>query len=645
MDATAIGNTCGNGSIEAGETCDGSNLNGASCTSLGFTSGALGCAASCRFDTSGCVGALSLTVTPSRTTCAAPCGVFFDATTTTGLQNGDYVGANFSWDFDSTKVDPTGIHEQTVGFVTAHVFDNPGTYQVSVGVRDLAGHAGSTTVTITVSAMTGPTIYVAANGNDKNAGTMALPMATLAAALKANSAAQTSILLRRGDTFKVTSELVVGASGPFLIGAYGAVGTAAPILSSTAGTVGSITSPDIRLVDLHVVSTAAATIGLNASSPHALIERVEIEGIGSTSTNGANTFSINPTAKPVFIVDCHAHSFQGYGLYGTSPNQLAIIGTTMDNFGGGEHGVRLQGGTDNGTTTGQYANSSYMAESVVTSNDTNTAVSAVQFRGNNQNVVFVGNTVNREVGIQPQNDSSLEHVSFVLAEGNLVNDPRPNTYYVPFTVKANHVVVRNNIFVNAVLAVAVQSHPLLPVGYVDDISVYNNTGYAYPPAGGDMTDQVYLVGHHGTTGSLIVENNVLATAVTSPNTAILSSDHMGSDTEDHNLVFAPNVKGSLSNPGSGTGDLVADPQFASTDVTTASPFQLSAGSPAVDSGTAVPVYQDRLLSARPSGSGWDLGAYELVSSAAAPQGGAAAAAGEVHGIASRKTPAKPAASR
>jgi hypothetical protein len=117
---------------------------------------------------------------------------------------------------------------------------------------------------------------------------------------------------------------------------------------------------------------------------------------------------------------------------------------------------------------------------------------------------------------------------------------------------------------------------------------------------------------------------------------------MGSDSEDHNLVFAPNVKGALSAPGSGTGDLVADPKFASTDVTTANPFQLSAGSPALDSGTAVPVYQDRLLSSRPSGSGWDLGAYELVSSAASPGG---AAAGEVHGIASRKTPAKPAASR
>lgn len=48
--------TCGNGRIEAGESCDGSNLGGASCHSLGYASGTLGCTQACLFEPSGCEG-------------------------------------------------------------------------------------------------------------------------------------------------------------------------------------------------------------------------------------------------------------------------------------------------------------------------------------------------------------------------------------------------------------------------------------------------------------------------------------------------------------------------------------------------------------------------------------------------------------
>jgi hypothetical protein len=45
---------CGNGVIESPESCDGSNLGGATCATYGFTAGALGCGATCGVDTSGC---------------------------------------------------------------------------------------------------------------------------------------------------------------------------------------------------------------------------------------------------------------------------------------------------------------------------------------------------------------------------------------------------------------------------------------------------------------------------------------------------------------------------------------------------------------------------------------------------------------
>jgi len=47
-------NACGNNIIDSGEGCDGSNLNGNSCGSFGFARGTLRCTSSCAFDTSGC---------------------------------------------------------------------------------------------------------------------------------------------------------------------------------------------------------------------------------------------------------------------------------------------------------------------------------------------------------------------------------------------------------------------------------------------------------------------------------------------------------------------------------------------------------------------------------------------------------------
>jgi hypothetical protein len=45
---------CGNGVIDSGEQCDGMRLNGVTCGALGFGSGALFCGSGCRFDTSLC---------------------------------------------------------------------------------------------------------------------------------------------------------------------------------------------------------------------------------------------------------------------------------------------------------------------------------------------------------------------------------------------------------------------------------------------------------------------------------------------------------------------------------------------------------------------------------------------------------------
>ncbi|MBI5547610.1 MAG: hypothetical protein HY901_27315, partial [Deltaproteobacteria bacterium] len=51
--------TCGNGAIDQGEACDGTDLAGQSCLTQGFASGALTCSPTCTFDSTGCVAAPS----------------------------------------------------------------------------------------------------------------------------------------------------------------------------------------------------------------------------------------------------------------------------------------------------------------------------------------------------------------------------------------------------------------------------------------------------------------------------------------------------------------------------------------------------------------------------------------------------------
>ncbi|WP_052549265.1 hypothetical protein [Enhygromyxa salina] len=46
--------TCGNGVLDVGEACDGGNLGGQTCQSLGYDGGVLSCTQGCQINTSGC---------------------------------------------------------------------------------------------------------------------------------------------------------------------------------------------------------------------------------------------------------------------------------------------------------------------------------------------------------------------------------------------------------------------------------------------------------------------------------------------------------------------------------------------------------------------------------------------------------------
>jgi hypothetical protein len=60
---------CGNGVIDSSEQCDGGNLNGKACSSIGYSGGTLSCNSDCTYNTSACTGLTLPDSTAAFTSC------------------------------------------------------------------------------------------------------------------------------------------------------------------------------------------------------------------------------------------------------------------------------------------------------------------------------------------------------------------------------------------------------------------------------------------------------------------------------------------------------------------------------------------------------------------------------------------------
>ena len=180
---------------------------------------------------------------------------------------------------------------------------------------------------------------------------------------------------------------------------------------------------------------------------------------------------------------------------------------------------------------------------------------------------------------------------------------------------AQHVVLRNNLLVTPIAGIVVTRDPsaLLSNTFVDLITISNNTMYTYPPVGsapylGFNIDFMDATGLHSPQGNVTIQNNIMSEGVLSTASTMVGTDGSGVVSFDHNLIYAPNATGSLSNPRVGTGGVNnSDPKF----VTNGSNFKLQATSPALDVGANTHAYESfGPAPDRPQGTGFDDGAFE-----------------------------------
>ncbi len=542
---------------------------------------------------------VSLNIQPSRSSGVAPLYVFFDATSSTGLEErNDLVNADFTWNFDVNDTDPNGKWEVTKGMVAGHVFEQPGSYEVLCKLTAPDGSTTTETVNIKVSEFGGTTFYVSAEGDNSHDGLSEEEAWETAKFAFQQLGPNERILFRSGDTFTEIDETLHNlVGGPIIIGAYGEGEN--PILATPDAAIIDIrNSENIRVMDLHIITTGGGfTEGFSAEeSSNILALRLEIE-----QTSVRPLYQDDGDLLGVF--DCELHDFGVLAIYSGSSNRLSFVGNNVDNLLGGtqpEHGMRIQDGEKQ-----------FIAYNKLTRlDDTKTAIT---IRGDGQRHVMVyRNVMDRILAVNPQNAQTVAAISYVTIEGNYIghNEDYVGNKFEPsihgINIEATHIAVRNNIIDGYRNAINI-SHDYNGVvsGTVD---VYNNTVHWRP-----VTEQ------SGNSGRVVNVRNV--------SDVIIRNNLVSAD--DENSIQVVNNDEESTGIEASDNLLTASPGYEATTLdgsaahlNDVSNYLLTENSPAIDmGGKDVPVFFDLYGTSRANGESMDLGAFEFGSTEDDPDHG------------------------
>ncbi len=536
---------------------------------------------------------ISIEINASRTSCTAPCAIFFDAINS-NLDANDLINSYFDWNFDKNNIDPATTK-------TAHVFEKPGNYLVEVKAYN-GSDIGTSQKTITVNQDPTWTVYCVSNsGTDTSCapGAVAITAGQLTSSIGTNK----KILFKRGEIFSYISLTISNLQGPAIIGAYGTGNKPVLDFSSTSAdlfrfsAVKDLVVQDIKLKSVGAAGTASGFVAYQfpAASPNSfdiLLKNVEVDGTGNIA------FTIS-AAQGFFVYNSSAYNINRYGVYGNGKS-FALINSSIDVIGGSEHIVRIQGGYKN-----------YINGNKLTAINTK---SGIEIRGNNDYAVISDNHLNKLIGVNPQNDVSAEYIENVTIERNLrvpefLTDTFKQSYAI--NIRAKNVAVRNNLFHNKPIVVSVGDHIL--VGESVNVSVYGNTQYL-----SDSSTTNFIQGPFYADGSLdrvvgmVVKNNLIY----STNDGSLSGLLVRISTEgtdvSNNILYYSIISSGKSCLDSTGGTTWLDPQFLSTDPQNINFLKPGLSSPVINTGIKFRGFlRDYIGDTRPKGTEVDIGAYEV----------------------------------
>ena len=564
----------------------------------------------CLFLSQNTFAAINAAIDASRVRGVAPLAVFFDATGTTSTDTTKpFHELHYQWDFGDPNAgtwqygNPNNNDKnKTYGPVAAHVFETPGVYTVSLTTKDLHGDTAYESVKITVqdpnTVFSGNnTVCFSTSGNFSGCPSGARHIKTSSSSdIKGYIAPGRRLLMRRGERW-TGSNIRIYSDGPGIIGAFGTGNK--PVFDNIGFDVAAGVPPvlgkpgtrDWRVMDIEFINTQARVFSSEGEFENLLLLRLEAHDtaqqfilFAGSKLNyyNANRGQQHELHNGVFVVDSNMVDAASFAV----GNRYAVLGNSWD--GGGTTHTNRNGYIGKGIISHNYytkpGNSTlHLIKLHAPDWDGNALFSPAT---ETREVVisdnhFHGTIENWSVALGPQSGRSYanEHVVDVIVERNLFTAEKGSPVTQLHTAGYN-ITVRNNIF--------------------------NLTGGGSGARAASASAR--NSGQPPVFGFWFHNNNIYR----SDNSGIEGVSSSASDTEIHNnIIYSPAGNSTLgcSNGSSGClNNLVnIDPLWTEPSN---EDFSLQPGSPAINSGIIIPVFDDYISNFRLPGGSIDIGAYE-----------------------------------
>lgn len=587
---------------------------------------------------------IEISITPSRISGVAPLSVAFDAVDTTDESTTrPFHDLDYTWDFgdpnSGTWVVSGKSKNKAKGAVSSHVFEEPGTYIVTLTVKDSLGEiAIDNSITITVNdpdvVYAGSnTICISSSGNFTGApsGALQITSSDISGVIQSNLANNRRILLRRGDSWTATLNVQISnIAGPMTIGAFGegidqderGIYSNAPIInfiySSAAAFFRLTRCSDIRFMDLHLIGrTDVSHLGASGGDidlTMLLYQRLKIDGFSV----GIGFSHWDPDLDGhvhdgLTLYNCDVSNGNDYQLY-IGSEKLALLGNSFKDSSI-THVVRIwqayKGVISHNSISGSSINSSSgrhalkfhgPSEAQIMSTSGDRLAFRTQFVVINDNIF--GSSGPWPIAIGPQDGGQDERLNDIIIENNRLI-PAYGTQStggsppvsVAMSIWARNVTIRNNIFDgigsgNDYTGIYIGARGIEPPPI--NIHVYNNTIYKNDVASGGIWAGVQIKDNF--VNDTIIRNNYVYFGGSAVKFLVRGTGT--STTQDHNLLLESPADHSLVDPD--------NPDLLLRN------YRPVSTSTVIDGGTTVPVYEDFAGNLRSLGTAYDIGAYEFL---------------------------------
>lgn len=395
------------------------------------------------------------------------------------LHVGTPLTTQYHWNFG----DPSGEYNTLNGFNAGHVYENPGTYNVTLTVTDAAGHSSSAQTAVSVGADNRPVVYVDTHGSDANDGSSPDRAVASPARAFALAGSDARIEFHRGETFNLNVTLKIQGSDLY-VGAYGS--GADPVLKRGPGD-GSVS----LFLAPSAVNTTIQHLTFDSIYPavNGVANKVGFTAVWDGGTNTVVrdcTFlniddAIDGETRPtgVIVMDNSAPSVTGVRAYFTwvDGTDWSILGNTVANSTR-EHNIRA-----NSVTAQRILIADNNLTNCTQAQDTGEVPKCtINFRAGSY-IYITDNVLNDgTLGFGPGPwTPATDATEWVVITGNQINDAQ-----VYLAGAVHHAMVSDNVL-NLSGSSQIHIHPGDPGGFasrvMSDITVTGNTGTNNGPTG------------------------------------------------------------------------------------------------------------------------------------------------------------------